>query len=49
MKSEGEEGDDFLGIGNMLEIIQSSGRFPDMIEELNIIVRGSDIERAVFF
>ena len=50
LKSEGEDRDDFLGIGTMLEIFQSSWKVPDMIEELNIIViRGSDIERAVFF
>ena len=46
---EGAEGEDFLGIGTMLEVFHSSGKVPDIIEELKIIVRGSDIERAVFF
>ena len=49
LKSEGEKGDDFLGMGTMLEVFHSSGKVPDIIEELKIIVRGSDIERAVFF
>ena len=49
LKSEGAEGEDFLGIGTMLEVFHSSGKVPDIIEELKIIVRGSDIERAVFF
>ena len=43
------EGDDCLGMGTMLEVFHSSGKVPDIIEELKIIVRGSDIERAVFF
>ena len=48
LNSKGE-GEDFLGIGTMLEVFHSSGKVPDIIEELKIIVRGSDIERAVFF
>ena len=49
LKSDGEKGDDFLGIGTMLEVFHWSGKILDIIEELKIIVRGSDIERAVFF
>ena len=33
----------------MLEVFYSSGKVPDRIEGLKIIVRGSEIERAVFF
>ena len=49
LKSEAEEGEDFLGMSTMLEVFHSSGKVPVVIEELKIIVRGSDIERAVFF
>ena len=36
LKSKGEEGDDFLGMGTMLEVFHSSGKVPDIIEELKI-------------
>ena len=49
LKLVGEKGDDFLGMDTMLEVFHSSGKVPDIIEELKIIIRGSDIERAVFF
>ena len=40
LKLEGGKGDDFLGMGTMLEVFHSSGKVSDIIDELKIIVRG---------